>query len=304
MAVLCQGYARLQPKTTEDEYNVSMGFCKYHGLVHTPRILEDFTKHCERLKIPVPKGDCPVRLIMEGGIKAAAQAQTLEPEYQIFNDSPTKIAWPRTVDLLITKLPATEKDGFTKGLAGFIANKAFTAMNPNSLAYVIVSSFKEDKARPFAVVDIFVNAGFNFVDSIVWLKNKFIPTQGSKRLNNVYDFVFFFSKGDNYHLNRPSVSYLKKNVRPDEESTSDEYLCPGNAWAIKIADKDTTPVELIDCLIKLSNVLPNSVIVDPFMDTGAVLQAALQNGHSFWGTETEKAKFKKCKAIVEKFRGK
>lgn len=269
--------------------------CAYHDCTHSPKMLDDFTKQCQRLGIVVGN-DCPIKLVME---TSTSKVAVLEPTYKVFNADATGVTWPHNIDLFITKFPSTEKDGFTKGLAGFIANRAFTFMNANSLAYVIVSSLKEEKMRPFALVDIFVSAGFKFLDTIVFIKNKFIPTQGSKRLNNIYDFIFCFAKGDNYHLDRQSVAYLKNNVNPDDqEPASDEYRCPGNAWRIKIDDKDVTPVELIECIIKLSNVLPNSMICDPFA-SNTTLEAAIKMGHSFWGCVADKTEFKRCKGLLK-----
>jgi DNA modification methylase len=146
-------------------------------------------------------------------------------------------------------------------------------------------------------VDIFKSAGFKFIDTIIWEKNKFIPTQGSKRLNNVYDFIFQFSKGDSYHLDRESIAYL----RTDRDS---DYACAGNIWKIKVDDKDTLPQELVSCIIKLSNILPNSLIVDPFMGNGSTLKTALEMGHSYWGCEADTDAFKTCQKIIRDFKAK
>jgi len=235
-------------------------------------------------------------------LEKANNFEMLEPEYQLFNKSAASIKnWPMNVGALITKFPSIKKEGYSKGLAGFIANQAYQHMNINSLAYVLTSSLKEDKMRPFKIATTFTEAGFKFIDTIVWVKNKFTPTQGAKRLNNVYDFIFMFSKGDNYHLNRKSIAYLKNQF---EEDANANYLCAGNTWRVKVSEKDVTPVELAECCIKLSNLLPNSKIIDPFMDHGSVLKAALDHGHSFWGCEQDKIKFKKCKKVVKQYRSK
>lgn len=222
--------------------------------------------------------------------------EILTPEYNLINKSCTETEWPQHINLLITKFPATEKEGFSKGLVGYVANRAYQNMNNNSLLYIITPSYKEDKTRPFSIVEIFEKAGFKFVDTIPWVKNKFIPTQGSKRLNNVFDFIFMFSKGDNYHLDRSSISYLRNKL---SISNDEDYLCSGNVWIIPVEDRDVVPVELIECCIKLSNLLPNSTIVDPFMNSGSSLIASINNGHSFWGCEIDKNKVSKCKKIVK-----
>ena len=272
--------------------------CKVHKAGHPKELVDDFKLQCRRLKLRIPRKSCPIEVVME----SKRTLNLLEPEYTIINKSADSIKkWPTNIDIMITKFPAIEKEGFSRGLAGFIANQTYQRMNSNSLAYVLTSSLKEDKTRPFKIVEMFVSAGFKFIDTIVWMKNKFTPTQGSKRVNNVYDFIFMFSKGENYHLDRSTISYLKNQFEPEGD---DNYLCAGNVWRIKVSDKDITPEELIDCCIKLSNLLPNSKIVDPFMDHGSVLSSALKHGHSFWGCEADKINFKKCKKVVKEYRRK
>ena len=270
-------------------------WCPYHQTEHDPELIEQFAEQCNRLNITM--GDeCPIKLIME----SPNQLNVLEPQYQIFNKDCTQIEWPENIDLLFTRLPATEKEGFTRGLAGFVANKAFHSMNNNTIAYILVSSFKEEKVRPYMIVDIFSSAGFNFIDTIVWVKNKFIPTQGSKRLNNIYDFIFMFSKGENYHLNRESISHLKNRI--DMDDSNGEYLCGGNVWKIKVDDRDFVPFELVENAVKLSNLLPNSLVVDPFMGSGATVKVALNHLHSFWGCEPDPQRYKRCKRVIREYR--
>lgn len=272
-----------------------MEFCQYHQCKHESELIEQFKDQCNRLGIVVGNR-CPIALIMEN----PTQLNLIEPEYQVFNQDCTKMEWPENVDLMFTKMPATEKEGFTRGLAGYIANKAFNSMNNNTLAFVLVSSYKEEKVRPYIVADTFRDAGFTFIDTIVWVKNKFIPTQGSKRLNNVYDFIFMFSKGDNYHLDRESIAYLKNRI--DMDDSNNEYLCGGNVWKIKVDDKDFVPFELVECVMRLANLLPNSLVIDPFMGSGATLKVALNNLHSFWGCESDAQRFKRCKRIIREYR--
>lgn len=267
--------------------------CSKHNTVHPDNIYDSFLSQCKKHKVVLKDDDCAIEAILENenGVTPIA------PEYNLFNKSPTEVKnWPSNIDLMITRFP---DDSDSKGVVGYIANQAYQHMNSNALVYIMASAFKEEKNKPFQIVEIFINAGFIFIDTIIWVKNKFIPTQGAKRLNNIYDFVFMFGKGDNYHLNRSSVASLKNKLDSEtNDSGSEDYICPGNVWKIKINDKDATPVELIDSIIKLSNLLPNSTIIDPFMDTGTVLKCALSFDHSFWGCEPDALKFKKCKKIL------
>lgn len=261
-------------------------WCNFHETEHDLDLVERFAA-----KVGDKKGVCPIAAAME----VQSGVYVLEPKYVILHKPSTEAVWPQNIDLMITKLPSTEKEGYSQGLIAYIANRTFHNMNPNSLAFVIASSYKEQKERPYLIVEVFKSAGFQFIDTIVWEKNKYTPTQGGKRLNNVYDFVFLFAKGDNYHLDRERIAYLRRDGHG-------EYLCAGNVWRIKVDEKDSVPQELAECAIKLANLLPNSTIVDPFMDSGAVLRASLHMKHSFWGVEENGLKFKRCQKVVRDYR--
>lgn len=222
----------------------------------------------------------------------------LRPSYQIYNKPCTSMEWPINAGLMITKVPATTKDGYSKGYMAYIANRAYYSLDSNSLAFIIVSSYKEEKIRPFEVIEQMVAAGFKFIDFIIWIKNKYIPTQGNKRLNNVFDFVLMFSKGDNYHLNRESVAFLKNRL---DVQNDNEYLCAGNVWKIKIDDREFVPYELIECLIRVANLLPNTLIIDPIMGNGTTLKVSLDHTHSFWGCESDKLRYDQCKKVIREF---
>lgn len=262
-------------------------WCDTHEVLHDLDLVKRFAAKAQH----GGKGICPIAAAME----TEKGTYTLEPAYTILPKLSTSARWPQNIDLLITRLPSSEREGYTQGLMAAVANQTYQHMNANSLAYVIVSSYKESKNRPYLITQTFEAAGFQFVDTIIWEKNKYTPTQGGKRLNNVFDFVFQFAKGDNYHLARESIAYLRREGHGD-------YLCAGNVWRIKTDEKDSVPQELAEVAIKLSNLLPNSLIVDPFMDSGAVLRAALKMQHSFWGTELDSLKYKRCQKIVKDYR--
>jgi len=272
-------------------------WCEYHQTHHPKEVHQTFLDHSKKLHVKVKRDDCPIRLLME-----ANTVNIVQPQFMIVNAGCTEVEkWPQSVDLLITKLPVTEKEGYTSGNVSYVANQTYYHMNNNSLGYVIVSAYKDDKSRPYDVIKIFEKAGFNFIDTLIWVRNKFTPTQGGKRLNNVYDFILQFAKGDNYHLDRAAVSYLKSAFDDKESDSSKEHLCPGNVWRIKMDDKDVLPDELIQCLIDVSNIIPKSTIIDPFMQDGIVLRLALKNSLGFWGCEADRNQFKKCKTIIKDY---
>jgi len=107
-----------------------------------------------------------------------------------------------------------------------------------------------------------------------------------------------FSKGDNYHLDRKSIAFLKNRLDSQSQTS---HLCAGNVWKIKIDDREFVPYELVECLIKVSNLLPNTLILDPIMGNGTTLRVALDYIHSFWGGELDPTKYNQCKKIIREF---
>lgn len=256
-------------------------WCDYHENFHGADLVEQFQSHADRLGLSTKKL-CPIAAVMEHSAKAVT-----EPTYVVHNRSCAQLKqlkWPTGIDLMLTRLPATERDGYSRGLVGLVANEAFYHMHPHGLAFVVIQSYKEDKARAHEVINEFRLAGFSFIETIIWVKSQYTPTQGGKRLNNVFDYILFFARGDGYHLNRKAIAPLRRRISRDDT----ESACAGNVWIIDSADKNELPEELIETIFALTNLLPGSTVVDPFMGDGDVLRMALKNNLSFWGCEADR----------------
>ena len=273
-------------------------YCSVHQSEHEPKTIDHFRKECKRWGIKVKGNECPIYAFMEREAKSGLSA--VDNKCSVHTKDCTKNDWPPSIDLMLTKLPSSEEEGYSKGLMGFVANRCFSNMNQSGLVYAVVSSYKEDKNRPWEIAKTFQDAGFSFVDTIIWFKSKFTPTQGSKRLNNIYDYVFMFSKGDGYHLNREGIAYLKDRMGDGEKV--EEHLCPGNLWKVKVDEKDQISYELAKVVTTLANVIPKSLVVDPFMGSDSVLRISLENSYNFWGCEPDRAKLNKHTKLIKKFK--
>lgn len=250
--------------------------------------MDDFVRKCKTLGIPVESGDCAIAAAMEGNLKPLVRG-----EHTLVNDSCHLSEWPVNISLVVTRVPAPDKDG--DAILRVMATQAYYHMSPNSLVYLIVNSCKDQKTRPWEIISTMQAAGFRFIDNIIWIKDKFTPVQGGKRLNNVYDNILMFSKGDNYHLDRKAVSHLRNRIFKDAKN----HLCPGNVWFIPSEDRDVIPDELIQTIFDVSNVFPESCVADPFMLDGAILRVSVKNSLSFWGCEKNKERFQTCKRILD-----
>lgn len=199
-----------------------------------------------------------------------------------------------SVDLIVTSPPYKEEDGFSWELMVKTAMQCYAVTKRNGLCFVNFGHLAGEKKRPFAVADCFESVGYEWIDTITWIKPQYSPAQGEKRLNNVTEFIFMFAKGAGYKLNRLSIGvpYVdKSNVGRYSEI---DMHCAGNVWimgydTIQRRDQklhpDRFPLELPRRCIKLSNIPDGSVVLDPFMGSGTTARAAVELGKQFIGFE-------------------
>jgi hypothetical protein len=136
--------------------------------------------------------------------------------------------------------------------------------------------------------------GFNHIDNIIVNKSWLPGKRSESYLVNSHEYVLYFCNGDVWSLDRlPILEYLKLDG---------EVSCAGNSWTIQTGSlEESYPLDLAELLIKMTDALPGSVIFDPFMGTKSALRAALKNGHSFYGMETNNKKIQQYKKMIDKF---
>jgi site-specific DNA-methyltransferase (adenine-specific) len=215
-----------------------------------------------------------------------------------FND----VEWPENVDLVVTSPPYKDEDNFTHSLIENFGRKSYAALKPNSLLFMNFGHLANFKERPFESAMILKNIGFEWVDTITWVKNHYRPLQGNKRLNNLTEFIFMMAKGtpdiDRLSIGVPYAD--KSNIKRWKGTEGKDLKCGGNVWNIPyetVTDKsqklhnDRFPIGLpINC-IKLSGIEVGSLVVDPFSGSGTTALACSQTGMNFWGTEINKTNY-------------
>jgi site-specific DNA-methyltransferase (adenine-specific) len=166
----------------------------------------------------------------------------------------------------------------------------------------------EDKFRPFEVCREAILAGFNLNETFVWVKNHYRPIQGKKRVNNLTEFIFLFSKCGMPNLDRLSIGIPyadKSNVKRFAKGR--DLKCRGNVWSIPyetIQSKeqklhnDRFPLALPEACIKLSGIKPGSMVLDPFVGSGTTALAARNLKMDFVGFEINKKNYETAQARV------
>jgi hypothetical protein len=203
--------------------------------------------------------------------------------------------WPQNIEVCITRIPIRKRDGYSAETIKKFAERLKTHMVPNGIAFIICYAPVEDKARPFEVAKLMTDVGFTHVDNIVLEKTWFPGKRSEVNLVNSHEYVLHFCNGTVWKLDRlPIRQYLK---------TNDEVSCPGNTWKVNTGSLDESyPLDLAELLIRMTDILPGSLIFDPYMGTQSSLKASLKLGHSFHGFETDQRQIKKYNKVIEEYK--
>jgi site-specific DNA-methyltransferase (adenine-specific) len=187
------------------------------------------------------------------------------------------------MNLVVTSPPYKDCDGYSDELISRV-------LKDGSLCFVNMGHLVEDKMRPFRVAQIVSDAGFKLHDTITWVKNHYTPLRGNN-LNNLTEFIFMFVKGKCLDLDRLSIGIPYKDKSNVGRYSDKDLKCRGNAWFIRyetIQDKsqklhkDRFPLELPELCIKLANLKPNSIVLDPFGGSGTTAVATQKLGFEYF----------------------
>lgn len=211
-----------------------------------------------------------------------------------FNPLDSEAIWPHSIEVCITKVPIRAKDGYDAENMKIFADKLKKCMVNNGIVFFICYAPIEAKYRPFEIAKIMVDAGFTHIDNII-VEKSWLPGKRSEiNLVNSHEYVLHFCNGKVWQLDRlPIRKYL---------NTDDNASCPGNVWRIKTGSLDEAyPLDLAELLLRMTDVLPGSIIFDPFCGTTSSLSAALKLGHRFYGFEQNDRKLIKMRKIADDF---
>lgn len=203
-----------------------------------------------------------------------------------------------SIDLTVTSPPYKDEDGFTYELMNTVAKELYRVHKNNTLCFVNFGHLAHYKSRPFKTAMLFEDAGFEWVDTITWIKNHYTPIQGNKRVNNLTEFIFMFAKGNNYKLDRLSIGVPYEDKSNIGRYADKDLKCGGNYWEIPYdtiqyswqkRHKDRFPLKLPERCIKLSNIPKGSLTLDVFVGGGTTAVKAKQLGMDFIGFELDQS---------------
>lgn len=199
--------------------------------------------------------------------------------------------WPQGIEISIFRIPIRKRDGYSLENTKKLAKKLKSNMVKNGIVFIICYAPNEDKARPFEVAKTFTDEGFTHIDTIALIRSWLPGKRSESNLVNAHEHILHFCNGKIWSLDRlPIQEYLK----------TEEGVCPGNVWKIDTGSlEESYPLDLAELLIRMSDVLPGSVIFDAYMGTSSTLAACLKLGHTFHGMEKNQTKINRYKKIID-----
>ena len=173
-------------------------------------------------------------------------------------------------------------------------------MNETGILFVNIGNSFDNQFKSFEVARDVTDCGFALIQTVVWVKGHHSPVQGSKHLNHLYEYIFLFSKGENYALNRLAIGVPykdKSNIGRWKVATKD-LRCRGDVWYInyetvqhhseKMHDA-IFPKESPELCIRLGSSDSADIVLDPFLGSGTTMLAAAEVGRNSIGYEIEPA---------------
>jgi site-specific DNA-methyltransferase (adenine-specific) len=202
-----------------------------------------------------------------------------------------------SVDLVCTSPPYKQENGFSHSLINEVFCEVHRIMKKGSLLFFNFGHLADDKSRPFKVVLQLEKIFGPLRETFVWVKGQYKPIQGKRRVNNVSEFIFMFCKGNMPELDRLAIGVPYQDKSNIGRYSNQDLKCASNVWFINYETitssgqklhNDRFPIELPTRCIKLANLKPGSIILDPFFGSGSTGVAANQLKHYFVGIEIDK----------------
>lgn len=194
------------------------------------------------------------------------------------------------VDLTVTSPPYKDEDGYSPKLMMALFRELYRAHKDGSYMFVNFGHLVAFKERPFWLVLVATKFNWKLHETIVWEKPQFTPSTSDYNVNNLYEFVFMFRKGDPVPLNRLSIGVPykdKSNVR--RYGRGADLRCGGNIWrfgydtiqrAHQKLHPHRFPDELPERCIKLVG-LSSGLVCDPFGGSFTTAAVARKRGLDF-----------------------
>jgi len=195
--------------------------------------------------------------------------------YRITKDDGT--FWLNIGDCYANKgeIPSDGRKGFS-GTGGMgTADKTIEGLTTKDLIGV-----------PWRVAFALQQRGWILRSDIIWAKKNPIPESVKDRPTSSHEHIFLFSKQPKYYYDFESV---KEKIINLDNNGGYEHRNKRDVWSVRVASYPgshcaTFPMELITPCIKAGSP-KRGLVLDPFMGSGTVAEAAKKLGRRYTGCE-------------------
>jgi site-specific DNA-methyltransferase (adenine-specific) len=168
-----------------------------------------------------------------------------------------------------------------------VFTEAYRILKPNHLFFLNIGDSAKDQGKSEKLAQIVEKCGFKRVQTIIWVKSllgkgHYTPSGGNRRLNNLWEYIYLFSKGRNYQLDPKAIGIPYADKSNIGRYSDIDLRDPGNVWlinyslttgkTIKKGHEAPFPIELPYRCIKLAK--NTETVLDPFGGTCSTLAAA------------------------------
>ena len=234
-----------------------------------------------------------------------------------------------TVDLVVTSPPYDNLrhyngvgDTWNHNKFCAIAQELYRVVKPGGVVVWVVNDKTENGSETgtsFRQALHFMDIGFNLNDTMIWRKLNPLPQVKQPRYNQVFEYMFIFSKGAPKTFN-PIMEPCKcagqvydstcKNIGGENGRTHKTFnvnkeKVKSNIWNIAVAQNKTSHPAVYPLQIALDHIRSwtneGDIVLDPFMGSGTTGLAALELNRKFVGIEMNNEYFELSKQrILEK----
>lgn len=178
-----------------------------------------------------------------------------------------------------------------------------TITKDDGTLWIVIDTFKRDQAvvtLPFDLVQKLKEVGWKLQEIIIWKKDKTVPWSSKGFMQRKFEYVLFFSKGDNYKTNKDQVriydtQQLKKwwvkypeRYNPKGKALDEIWEFPipvqGSWGAEYIRHFCPLPKDMVATMISISTD-EEDVVFDPFAGSGTVMSQSAYMKRSYLGIE-------------------
>jgi site-specific DNA-methyltransferase (adenine-specific) len=174
--------------------------------------------------------------------------------------------------------------------------EVWRVLKDSGLLFVNIGNSFENQFKSFDIARDVVDCGFLLVQPIIWVKGHHSPVQGISHLNHLYEYIFLFSKTENYVLNRLAIGipYKDKSNIGRWKVATEDLRCRGDVWHINYETVQKHSEKLHDAIfpkmlpemcIQLASSKKSDKILDPFLGSGTTILAASELGRPSIGYE-------------------